>query len=709
MAGKTVKIILAFLLLTSSLFAQENSDKIKTAQSLFQMLETYHYNPQQRNSTLSNRIFDSLMKTIDPYGLFFTDETISGFKPYRDSLCTNNSALIADFLTLLTNNYRQQLVLADSIVDHCFRSSMKLTETDSLILEPDHVSKRPKNNSALEARWGKWVRQGMLKSLMYSGNDSILASSSVIPASLYSKGSLLAMKNRIREKRWINQLMNCSGGIENFVTNSYFNSITSCYDPHSNYFSDNDKEKFESSLSKENYAFGFELGTNMNDEVIISRILPGSPLWFSKKIEKGDVILKIKIPDQEETELTYASIDEVDNIFRTLNGDWIEMTIRKINGSISKVELSKGKFDTKENQTVGFILNGEKPIGYIWFSAFYTEFGRYGNAGCSIDFLKEMVKLKESGIGGLIVDLRNNPGGSEGEAIEIASYFTGNSPFAIRRNKDGGEVILGKLNAIKWYNGPVAVLVNGSSASASELLAANLQDYNRAVIIGTNTFGKASEQLVFPVGQKMRTRQGFAINRTHEIIDFVKITTAKLFRVTGKSYQKIGVVPDIELPDIWDNFIVRESALPYALENDSVRSSVKFSPMTKLPMDSLALLSQSRILKSERFNQVNAFNRSMKDLMINKNKVPLNLVQYKNDADKRKQLTSEIEKINSSENKLFTVENTSFKINELQTDSLSMELNGKFKDSIQKDIYVGEAFSVVLDLIGTKSTANEHK
>ena len=283
---KTVKIILAFLLFTSSIFAQGNSDQIKTTQSLFQMLETYHYNPPKRNRALSNRIFESLMKTIDPYDLFFTDETISGFRPYRDSLCTNNSALIAEFLTLLTDKYRQQLVLADSIVDQSFRSSLKLTEKDSLILEPDQVTKRPKNSSELKARWGKWVRQGMLKSLMYSGNDSILANSSIIPDSLYANGSLLAKKNRIREKRWINQLLNCSGGIENFVINSYFNSITSCYDPHSNYFSDNDKEKFESSLSKENYAFGFELGTNLNDEVIISRILPGSPLWFSKRLKK---------------------------------------------------------------------------------------------------------------------------------------------------------------------------------------------------------------------------------------------------------------------------------------------------------------------------------------------------------------------------------------------------------------------------------------
>jgi carboxyl-terminal processing protease len=561
----------------------------------------------------------------------------------------------------------------------------------------------------LEVRWKKWIKQGMLRILMYSGNDSALINSPIIPDSLYARGSLLVKKSRIREKRWINQLLNYSGGIENFVINSYFNSITSCYDPHSNYFSDNDKEKFESSLSKENYAFGFELGSNLNEEVIISRVLPGSPLWYSKKLDKGDVILKIKIPEQEAIDLTFASIEEIDNIFRTLNGDGVEMTIRKLNGSISKVELTKGKFDTKENQTLGFILKGEKPVGYIWFSAFYTEFGRYGNVGCSIDFLKEMVKLKESGVNGLIIDLRNNPGGSEGEAMEIAAYFAGNGPFAIRKNKEGGQNILEKTNAIKWYDEPVVLLVNGSSASASELLAAILQDYGRAVIIGTNTFGKASEQLVFPVGQKMRTAGHFTANPPPEITDFAKVTTGRLYRVTGKSYQKVGVMPDVVLPDVWDNFISRESAMPFALKNDSVGSSVKFSPSTKLPLDTLASLSKSRITKNEKFRQVTNLNNSMKTLMRNKNKATLQLGQYKNDADKRKQLSTEFENINSSENKLFKVENTSFKMREMQADSLSMEINDKFKDSVQKDIYVGEAFSVVIDLLGAKSTGSPNK
>ena len=669
---KTVKIVLAFLLFVSSLLAQPNSDKTKTVASLFQMLEAYHYNPPMRNSKLSNHIFENLIKTLDPYSLFFTDETIACFKPYRDSLCAKNAKLASDFVAVLTDKYRERLVVADSMVDKSFGSPLNFSKIDSMILDPENVKQRSKNDSDLQVRLEKWIKYGMLRSLMFSGNDSTLNNCQIIPDSLYAAGSSLVNKSRIREKRRLSQLLNCSGGIENFVMNSFLNSITSCYDPHSNYFSNSDKEKFESSLSKENYAFGFELGVNLNEEVIISSILHDSPLWYSKELEKGDVILKIKIPGKEETDLTFASIGEIDNIFKTLDGDCIEMTIRKFDGSILTVELLKGKFDTKENQTAGFILKGEKSVGYIWFSAFYTDFRRYGNVGCSIDVLKEIVKLKESGVEGLIIDLRNNPGGSEGEAMEIAAYFTGNGPFAIRVNKDGVQNILGKENAMKWYDDPVVVLVNSNSASGSELLAAILQDYNRAVIIGSNTFGKATEQFVFPLGKKMVSNKSFRPQSNDENFGFMKITLGKIFRVDGKSYQRTGITPDILLPDIYENFTQRESDLPFALENDSINPSVKFIPLTALSIAQLAQNSKGRIIKNEKFGQITKFNHSMKTLTNKKRKATLNFTEFKNDSGHLKQLMLEYDRISSFENKQFTIENTTLKLKEIQSDSLAM-------------------------------------
>lgn len=702
MTRRSLQLIVLFLLFTSGLWAQQNSDKGKPVSLLFQMLEKYHYHPPARNSKLSGQIFNNVLKTLDPYSLFFTDESIASFIPYRDSLCTNSTRLSSDFITLLTNTYRERLLIADSIVDQCFRSDLNLSEADSMMLESGDVADYSNNDADLKERWRKWIKHGMLRSLMYSGNDSTSTAGAVISDSLWAGGSLLVKKTRIREKRRLNQLLNCSGGIEKLVMDSYLNSITSCYDPHSNYFSIDDKTKFESSLSKDNYAFGFELGNNLNEEVIISQILPGSPLWYSGKLEKGDVILKIKIPDQEETDLAFASMEEIDNIFRTLNGDWVEMTVRKLNGSVSTLEMTKGKFDTRQNQTVGFILNGEKPVGYVWFSSFYTEFDQYGSVGCSIDILKEIIKLKESGVKGLIIDLRNNPGGSEGEAMEIAAYFTGNGPFAVRVNKDGVQQVLEKGNAIKWYDDPLVVLVNSNSASGSELLAAILQDYKRAVIIGSNTFGKATEQLVFPLGRKMASYNPYRTQPADENSGFVKVTTGKIFRIDGKSYQRNGVTPDILLPDIYENFTQKESDLPFALKNDSVKPSVTFSRLINLPVDTLAQLSKNRMVKSEKFSQVIQLNRSAKGLTSSKRKATLNLSQYKSESEQLKQMMSDFENIHSSVNTQFSVENTAFKLKEIQSDSLEVEMNDKFKDSIRKDIYVDEAYSVVLGLLRIK-------
>lgn len=702
MTGITVQIILILLLFTSGLSAQQKSDPVKTVPLVFQMLETYHCDPPARNSRLSNLIFERLIKTLDPYDLLFTAQTINCLKPYRDSLCTDNPVLTSGFVNLLTEKYSKRLVFADSLVDQCFRSPLNFSGNDSLVLESGDATRLSKDDADLENRWKKWIRFGMLKSLMFSENDSAL-SDIQIPDSLYAPGSLLAKKTRIREKRMLSQLVNCTGGLEKFVLNSFLNSITSCYDPHSNYFSDNDKEKFESSLTKENYAFGFELGNNLNEEVIISEILPDSPLWYSEKLEKGDVILKIKIPGQEETDLAFASLNEIDHIFKNLDGDSVELTIRKLNNTITIVELIKGKFDTRENQTLGFILQGEKPIGYIWFSAFYFKFNRFDYVGCSVDILKEIVKLKESGIKGLILDLRNNPGGSEGEAMEIAGYFTGNGPFAVRVNKEGTQQVMEKENSINWYTDPLVVLVNSNSASGSELLAAILQDYNRAVIIGTPTYGKATEQLVFPVGKKMSSYNPYRTQPDNENFGFVKITTGKIFRISGKSYQKTGVIPDIVLPDIWENLSSGESDLSFALENDSIIPTVKFNPLTALPVDSLAWYSKTRISKNEKFVQISKLNHSMKAFITGKQKVPVGYASYKTESDRRKQLMSAFENINSTDNKLYKVENTSFEIQKMQSDSLENKINGKFKDSIQKDIHISEAFSVLLDLLRIKN------
>ena len=202
MKGKAFQIAWMFLLLTLSLAAQPTNEKAKVAQSLFQMLNFCHYSPAKCDSKFSNRIFDNVIKTIDPYSLFFTGEMISELSACRDSLCSAKSELTLNFVNSLTEKYRQQLHFADSIVDQCYNTGVNFSGRDSLVIELSAASKRPRNSAELQVRWQKWIKQGLLKGIFYSETDSVLPNPTVIADSLYAPASLLARKSRIREKRW---------------------------------------------------------------------------------------------------------------------------------------------------------------------------------------------------------------------------------------------------------------------------------------------------------------------------------------------------------------------------------------------------------------------------------------------------------------------------------------------------------------------------
>ena len=696
MSKKIAPCISLFLLFLSfNIKAQPNTDQANTIKSLFKMFDTYQVQPPVRNAELSNHIFNQFIKTLDPFGLFFTGKSLEEFLPFRDSLCSNNFESTANFVNQLTKQYKCRVHLADSLLELACQTSFNLRIKDSMSINPDDQNFYPKTDKELMIKWKKWMQYGLLKSVMSANNNELLKSAQVLPDSLFSANSLDLKKTRFKEKRWINTHLNHSEGVEVYVMKTFLNCIATSYDPHSNYFTARDEEKFESSLSVDNYAFGFSLGNNLNNEVIISGISPGSPLWYSKQLEKGDVILKLKMEGQEETDLAFASFEEVNEFFDNFNGDMVNMTVRKTNGSVVTIELNKGKFDNKVNLTMGFLLKGEKNAGYIWFSSFYEKFNQYGK-GCSIDFLKELFKLKENGINGLIIDLRNNPGGSEYETMEIATFLAGNGFSAIVSHKTKEQILLKHQNKKKWDDSPVVVLVNGASASGAELLSAILQDYNRAVIVGTPTFGKGTEQLIFPI---RRNYNGQTILRKPDNIDFAKITTGKIYRITGKSYQKSGITPDICLPDLNPISQMREGDMPFALENDRITPVIQFTPFRALPTDSLAQLSRERVSKNEDFRKIGLLGKQIEQLFDPKKALPVDLIGFKKDAKLKLQLISEISSVDSVANKNFKAEFSSFAIKEMQTDSLSFELNKRFKNSIQNDVYVGEAYSILMDLI----------
>ncbi|WP_423129864.1 hypothetical protein [Gaoshiqia sp. Z1-71] len=226
---KEIRFILVFVLLSLGALAQQPGDKGKPVTALFQMLNNYHYHPQVRDSKLSNSIFNRFIKTLDPHGLLFTGEIIGQLEPYRNSLCHENQGVLDTFIHEVTDLYHNRLLSANQAIDSCFNAPFDFSEHDSLLFFTSDSLILPANDFALAERWTKWIKSGILKGLMLSDSDSAFSDSQI-------PGAMVVNKFRISEKRRISQLLEPSGGFEDFVLNTFLKTVSSCYDPRSEFF-----------------------------------------------------------------------------------------------------------------------------------------------------------------------------------------------------------------------------------------------------------------------------------------------------------------------------------------------------------------------------------------------------------------------------------------------------------------------------------------
>ncbi|MCY1721392.1 carboxy terminal-processing peptidase [Prolixibacteraceae bacterium Z1-6] len=691
-----IGLILLVLFISLGKTRAQNDDlpgeKVTT---LFSTMNGLHFHPKPLNIKFSNVIYDQLIRKIDPGGLILTQEEIVGIAFYKDSLCSSNEKLLTAFVDLLSNVYARQLVTAKNLIDTCCRVGFNFHVPDSMLFQDDQTRTLPNNVLELQERWRKYLKYEILDGLVMSQPDSVLSNISAVD-SLLDRDDAITMKIQQREKRRIQFLEGYEGGVPGFILESFLQTITSCYDPHSVYFTKHDKEDFESSLSKENYAFGFSLDQNLKKEVIIKEIAPSSPAWLSKELEEGDVLVNVKMGDQE-LELAFSDMEEVDRLFAISKENKVELAVKKPDGEVRNIILFKGKLDTRESMSYSCMLNGTRKVGYISFSQFYTEFGPMGINGCSTDFLRDLVKLEEDGMEGLVLDLRNNPGGSEYEAMKIAGYLLGSGELAIRVNKDGTQAVIENQEAEKWFSGPVVVLVNGGSASASELLAAALQDYNRAVVLGTNTFGKASAQNVLPVGRKLSLSYKLS-NRNSNEYGFVKITTAKLNRISGDSYQNAGITPDVWVPDGYSSFISTEKDMPFALPKDTIIPEFSFNPLTALPIDSLRKLSLERQSKSSVIQELVVLEQRFLHYKKQKS-LSLMLQDFVEMSLIRNKLANQYKEKQQMDDQPYQMVNSNYDLEKYADDIVWQKVDKRFKNFLSKDATVCEGYRVVEDLL----------
>jgi carboxyl-terminal processing protease len=653
---------------TSSLTGFCQTTTCEKAERLVAKLKEHHIRPLPVNDEWSQRVFDNFFITLDPAKIYFTAEDIQSLKEFStlldDDLAGKKTCSFVNAVSvLLKRKIANYTIWVEGSLNKPFNYSEKETFDAARL----HALIFVASERDLQIRWKSFLKYQILSRM----NQESLADS--------TGRSLLSFEPAARQKIKNKELSSCNNflknGFEKHLSHAFLQAIASTYDPHSAYFSFEENEEFNSQLSQTDLAFGFSLTEDRFGSVRFSSIVPGSPAWNSNDIHEDDLLISIEPSGKPVMNAMDFSLDELEAVledYATLKATFI---VKKKDGKVEEITLAKEKIQSVENTVSGIVLKGTKTIGYIALPSFYFDRkNEAGSNGCANDVAKAIIKLNREKIEGLILDLRFNGGGSLGEALGLAGIFIDYGPFATYSESGQPLITLKDQNKGTIYNGPLMLLVNGFSASASELLAAILQDYNRALIVGSRTFGKATGQDIYP------------ITPAPEKGDYVKVTEVRLYRANGKSYQHSGVIPDILLPDITDIYDLRESQYPYALPSDSISKKLIYTPLISLPVKSLKEKSTFRISQSEHFKRVEFARTTLLS------PVPLDIISYENYLDQLKDF-------NKSEAASFSVHNTNFDSALYAVDAFKKKMNDTLLSEIESSIYIQEAYQIMNDFI----------
>lgn len=667
----------------SFIFAQSSINPTQQeGVALYASLQKYHFSPKKADDKLAAQVFQLFLKELDPSALVFTQADVDKLAQYEKNIDEDFQGKSWIFLPAAADLFQKRLKESLDMMTQILQTPFDYSQNENIIIPQKKNTAIPvfeKDTAEQRQKLYLTFKYAVLRSMIGRADEKMTSE------------EILASQTKIREnilkKRAtkINNVLNHQMGFENYLAEVFFNALANAFDPHSLYLSKAHQSLFMKGISKDNYTFGLEYAENEEGMLKIQYLEPGSSAWNCGKLNEGDILIKIKTQQGGEIDLTEANEAELADILYSSDYTKIEVTVKKIDGTFEKVWLTKEKAVTSENVVHSLVLKGEKKIGYIYLPGFYQgKNGRLAN-GCANDVAKEIVKLKEEGVEGLIFDIRYNGGGSLHEGLDMAGIFVNEGPLSVINMRGDKPRIKLDPNRGTIWDGPLLVMVNGESASASEVLASTLKDYNRALIVGSRTFGKATGQIMLPVDTTGRDRWGQML-----------VTIEKLYRVTGKSVQAKGLLPDILLPDTDSLLGDKESDYFMVLPHDSVVKDVRYTKLPTPPIKVLAEKSRTRIAEHAGFHLVKDFSNTLADDIPAMN-VPLRFEEYRKARKEREDLIERYEKAMEQKTSVFEVLNHAFDKTILTSNAIRKEGNDAFIHNVEGDIYVEECYQIMQD------------
>lgn len=593
-------LVLTALVLFGSLFiafrsinGADSNEKIAQQQKLLNtvgaLLEQQHYSPQKINDDFSKKIFKTYLNQLDGDKSIFTSADVNGVKKFETTIDDEIHGATIQFQPAVSTIYEKRVTETMLFYKDILSKPFDYSINETVQLDGDQLG-YTNTEAERKDRWRKKLKYYSLERFIdlqeerekNKGKDSF----KVLPddsLELAARTSVLKMMDRT-----FNRIKTTFTEEQRF--NSFINVITNTMDPHTDYYPPIEKRAFDERMSNQFYGIGAQLQQDDNG-IKIASVVTGGPAWKSGAIVAGDVIIKVAQGANEPVDVSGYGTEDAVKLIRGDKGTEVRITFKKQDGTTKTVSLLREKIEQDEGLArSAVIMKGKDKIGYIALPDFYANFEDKNGFKCSEDVATEVKKLKAENVKGIVIDLRNNGGGSLLEVVKMVGLFIKTGPVVQVKERDG------RVDQQTWrdndesvlYDGPLTVMVNELSASASEIFAAAIQDYKRGIVIGSSsTYGKGTVQRPIPFGRPI----DFYSSRTE--FGAVSLTFQKFYRVNGGSTQLKGVVPDIIMPDSYEFLKIREKDNPNSLPWDAIPQTA-YQPWQGIPTNNL-----TEIIKKE--------------------------------------------------------------------------------------------------------------
>lgn len=681
----------------------ENDDKDKLLLELIAyVLERGHYEPREINDNFSSQVFDGFIDNLDPTKRYFLESDIQDFEKYRFTIDDELKNTDLSFFNLVYQRLMLRMGEAKQIYREVLANPFDFTVDESISIDygEQEFASNPKQ---LKERWRKQLKFNTLTVFEDKmGNRIADARTGGSPAerdgAIHFRDipesvdkELTEQEAREETKKTLDEFFAFMEDMERedwFV--QYLNSIVEEFDPHTYYFPPEEKERFDIGMSGKFEGIGARLQQKPEGARIVE-VISGGPVWREQSLEVGDEIIKVGQDGEEPINIVGMRLDDAIKLIKGPKGTVVDLTVRKVDGTLETVSITRDVVELEESYAKSATIEeGEHRYGLINLPKFYVDFEDYSERNAATDVAKEVQRLKEAGAEGIILDLRDNGGGSLKTVVEMAGLFIKEGPIVqVRSAGQRKEVHADNDERIQW-DGPLVILVNELSASASEILAAAMQDYKRAVVIGSaQTFGKGTVQNVIPLSNLVHGNE-------HGDLGAIKLTTQKFYRINGGSTQLEGVKSDIVVPDRYSYIDLGERDQQNPLGWDKIDPADFKEWDGYIDFEAAIEKSRERLANNPQVKLIEENARWIKEQQ-NENVIPLSYDSYVARAERAKKQSERFKSLREYDSQL-DFASLKYETELFTKDSILREKRDRWHQELAKDIYVEEAVQVLKDL-----------